>query len=700
MRICGFLLLVLFGAFSYGYAQDTIIIDNSRESLNTSIANCFTLYESSDEMSGDYFLSQGKRKLSGSKLQHSTENLNFTASNFFIHFVLLNQTSTTQDLAFETGRPITNLITLQNISTGKKHLTGDALEFSSKSIATNRSIIGIMLPPKSANEFLLTLASDGEVISLPIIFWEKNRFEKQDRMEQFSSGIFYGIYFFVIIIYLTFYIILKDNLFLIYTAYVFMAGLLQFALDGYLHQYVLTSGGYATQHAVIVIAGLTVFFVLLYATHYLDLSGKLKKASIVFASVVLLTVSLSLIPGKIYELCYPLINGFSLIAIVYLLIIALRIRRKNANISRLFVLGMFALLVGAIIFILGNFSIIDAPYITQRSLKAGGLIEIICLSILMAGRYKSIQEEKEIMQLRLLEQMKEKHKIVSESNIRLEQEVRERTKKIEDQRILLKQKNDDMVSSITYAEKIQSALLSNVEKFKAFLPNSFVFFRPKDIVSGDFFWIEKIEPSKKWPQGLIVYATADCTGHGVPGAFVSIICNNLLKLGKAHKEIQSVGQVLDYVNTEINQTLNSKYGNTQIRDGMDVALCAIDIHNMKLYFSGAKNGVYIIRKGALIEVKGDRKGIGYSYGENKKFTTQSIPLEKNDVLYTFSDGIVDQFGGPKQKKLTSKRLKELLLSLEKESIEVQHDKIEQAFDTWKGDVDQIDDVLLIGVRIS
>ena len=120
MRICGFILLVLFGAFSFAYAQDTIIVDESKESLNTSISNCFTLYESPDEMSGDYFLSQGKRILSGSKLQHSTENLNFTASNFFIHFVLLNKTSTTQDLAFETGRPITNLITLQNISTGKQ----------------------------------------------------------------------------------------------------------------------------------------------------------------------------------------------------------------------------------------------------------------------------------------------------------------------------------------------------------------------------------------------------------------------------------------------------------------------------------------------------------------------------------------------------------------------------------------------------
>ncbi len=700
MQIKNFILLLLLTIAFCTRAQDTIQVGGaSNDALNKSITDKFTIYESYDAISIEEYL-RDRKSLIKRKSNRSVENLDFTSSTYFIDFVLVNNTSNPLKIVLETARPITNEVKLFDLKSNTFAISGDAIPFTSKSIWSNRSVLPIELKAHESKEYVLQLASDGEAVTLPMIFWEKHQFEKIERTRQFNAGIFYGIFVFVVIIYFAFFLLLRDRLFFLYTIYVALSALLQAALDGYVHEFIFTSGTYFTHHSVILIAGTTVFFALTYATNYLELEGRNKRISTIFRGAVILTTLASLIPGAIFEFCYPLINIFSLLSLIFLLVVGVRIRKRNKNINRLFLVGLFSLLTGAIVFVLGNIGVIDIPEITQYGLKAGTLVEIICLSILMAGKYKSLQDEKEEAQKRLLAELEEKNRMVSETNIRLETEVQDRTREIEEQRQLLKKKNEDFLSSVKYAERIQSALLSNEQKFKSILPDSFVIFQPKDIVSGDFYWIEEISPREEWPEGLIVYATADCTGHGVPGAFVSIICNNLLKLGKSNPLVQTPGQALDFVNAEINETLNSEYSDEQIRDGMDVALCAIDPAHKRLYFSGAKNGVYIVRNGEIIEIKGDRRGIGYLEDLNDQFTTHEFQLKQGDQLYTFSDGFVDQFGGPKGKKFTSKRLKEVLLSIEKDPMNHQESTLENTFDIWKDEESQVDDVLLIGVRIS
>lgn len=682
----------------YSFAQDTIVLSIQSDALNHSITDQFVLYESRTINTVKEF-NQSKKKLEGRKLIRSIENLDFTSSNFYIDFVLVNQDDSDLELVLETARPITNTVALYNLNANLLAQSGDAIDFSQKTISSNRSLLPLKIKANSSQRYILKLSSDGEIISLPMIFWESHRIDHQERVEQFLFGIFYGIFIFVIIIYFTFYLLLKDPLFLLYTIYVFFSGMLQFVLDGYGHMYLFPSGGYFTQHQVIFVAGLTVFFALLYAIRYLELKGRLRKITYAIVFFVLVTNLLSLIPGKLYELGYPLINGFSFLAVLFLFIIAIRIRRINPKISILFLVGLFTLMFGAFIFILGNFSVIDIPIITQNSLKVGTLVEIICLSILMAGKYKELQDDKEQIQRQLVLELEEKNTLISETNIRLEKEVQERTKEIEKQRSELKEKNDDFVASIKYAERIQKALLSNTQRFKSVFKDSFVIYYPKDIVSGDFYWIDRIEPSDQNPNGLIVYATADCTGHGVPGAFVSIICDNLLKSGKRQESVNSTGEALDFANTEINRILNNEYSDENIRDGMDVALCAIDPITLQLQFSGAKHNLYIVRNGEMIELKGDRKAIGYIETEDHPFTTHTYQLQKGDMLYSFSDGFPDQFGGPDGKKFTTKRLKSILETISNESISHQESTLENYFDLWKDEAEQVDDVLLVGIRI-
>jgi len=700
-----FLLYVLFTA-SIAFSQDVIVLDGENDNLNRSIANQFTIYSSPKPIATEKFNSgEALKNLTKRKLTQSVENLDFTSSHFYIWFKIKNATDLPQTLYFETARPITNKVTLQSIKNGEfdhsaTQLSGDGIPFFKKSVATNRSVLHLKIDANSSQEYLLTLSSDGEVITLPMVFWSADMFEKIEQQRQFASGIFYGIFLFVILIYLSFFALLRDRLYLIYTLYVFFSGLLQFSLDGYAHEFLFHGGGYFTQHIVLFVAGFTVFFAYTYAAKYLELTGKLLRSSQILAYLVLATTFASLIPGTAYELCYPLINGFSLLSLLFILFAALRSRRQEKNVSLLFLFGLISLMVGAIVFILGNLSVIDIPILTQNSLKVGTLVEIICLSILMAGNYKKLQVEKEESQRLLLIELEEKNRISEEANVRLEKEVLARTEEIESQRALLSSKNEDLLASIQYAKRIQNAILPSDQKFKHILPESFVFFRPKDIVSGDFYWIEKIETTNAHSDHLAVYATADCTGHGVPGAFVSIVCNNLLKLGKTQPNVNTPGEALDFIDVEINQLLNSDFSNEAIRDGMDVSMCAINKQKGMLYFAGAKSGILLVRNGEIIEYKGDRKSIGYDQDQTKApFTTHVIKLEPNDVIYSFTDGIVDQFGGPQGKKFMLKRLKILLRSIAHLSMEDQHNTIEDEFRFWQGDLDQVDDVLLIGIRV-
>lgn len=683
----------------FARAQNVLVIRENSKLLNRSIADHFTIYSSPKNLNAEEFLVQ-KSTLTSRKLTQSVENLDFTTEYYYIHFIVKNETSEPFNGILETARPITNTVALYqlDINYQRPQLAGDAIPFSKKDILSNRSLLHINVDANSSSEYLLKLGSDGEIISLPMVFMGGEAFTARESDYQYFSGIFYGIFIFVIVIYLAFYSLLRDKLYLLYVLYVFFSGLLQFSLDGFIHRYVFTSGGYFTQHTIIFVAGFTVFFAYSYASRYLQLQGKPKLIANVLAALVLITTFASLIPGKVYELCYPLINGFSLLSLFFLLIVGFQIRKKDKSISLLFFVGLFALMIGALIFILGNFSVINVPILTQNSLKTGALIEIICLSILMAGKYKSLQDEKEKAQQQLLIELGEKNRLAAETNMRLEQEVKLRTKEIESQRIELKEKNEDFLASIKYAQRIQNALLPSKQKLLRLFPESFVIFKPKDIVSGDFYWFEEVTTSSG--ERLIVYATADCTGHGVPGAFVSLLCNNLLKLGKTNESVNTTGEALEFIDREINEMFALHEVNEHIQDGMDVAMCAFNQATNTLYFSGAKNGIYIVRNGELIQFKGDRKSIGFSLNkELTAYTTHKIKLEPGDMIYSFTDGIVDQFGGSAHKKFMTKRLKLLLQKVAHLSPSEQQMQIEEEIETWRKNTEQTDDMLLIGIRV-
>jgi PAS domain S-box-containing protein len=283
-------------------------------------------------------------------------------------------------------------------------------------------------------------------------------------------------------------------------------------------------------------------------------------------------------------------------------------------------------------------------------------------------------------------------------------------KEIQNQKQIIEEKNKDITDSIEYSKRIQRSVFIEKDELKQLAPDSFLFFKPRDIVSGDFYWFTKMKTGNdaSYADGSIIksgseyllIAAVDCTGHGVPGAFMSIIGNTLLNQAAKNPEINSPADALNYLNVEIKKTLNQKTDTVPIRDGMDISLCAINLNDMKLSFAGANNPLYIVRGKAIIELKADKQPITASSDSiSYPFTNQTFDLQKGDSVYLFTDGYADQFGGPKGKKFLYKRFKDTLLDMQDNTMEEQKGILYYAFESWKGKLEQVDDVLVIGIRV-
>lgn len=332
------------------------------------------------------------------------------------------------------------------------------------------------------------------------------------------------------------------------------------------------------------------------------------------------------------------------------------------------------------------------------------VIGIALIKIILDRRMKIAEKEKE-----------ELEEIVRERT----EEIEESKKEIEAQRDMEYKQRREILDSINYAKRIQQAVLPSKEYVKSVLPEHFVMFKPRDIVSGDFYWIRKIE-------NITAVVAADCTGHGVPGAFMSMLGYSFLNEIFTNKRTTNAAEILNILRSKVKESMHSE--SSEQKDGMDLALYLIDFQKMELNYSGAYNSLYIIRQGnineletnpkfkiqkptednntltdqkinyTLIEIKADRQPIG-THIKEKEFTNTTFKLNKGDSLYTFSDGFVDQFGGDTGSKFKATNFKNLLFGIQEKNMAEQKEILERTLLKWRGDISQIDDVLVIGLKI-
>jgi len=331
--------------------------------------------------------------------------------------------------------------------------------------------------------------------------------------------------------------------------------------------------------------------------------------------------------------------------------------------------------------------------------------------ILLAFYLLSKQRTKALIKRQ--EQLEETVEIKTAEVVVQKQEAEAQRDVAQEQRLIAEEKTSEIIDSLDYAKRLQKAILPSHRLVKEWLTESFILYKPKDIVSGDFYWMESVTPSGKDEKQLILFAAADCTGHGVPGAMVSVVCANALNRSVKEFGLTEPGLILDKVSELVIEAFEKS--DDEIKDGMDIALCALEMSSKTLYYSGANNSLYRITnriKGEdlslkssftethkLLEYKATKRPIGAHVSDNI-FETQEIKLEPGDAIYLFSDGFADQFGGEKGKKLKNSSFRQLLLANHDLPMEEQKAVLDTAFENWKGEMEQIDDVCIIGVKIN
>jgi len=269
--------------------------------------------------------------------------------------------------------------------------------------------------------------------------------------------------------------------------------------------------------------------------------------------------------------------------------------------------------------------------------------------------------------------------------------IRERTAEVVMQKEEIEMKNQEITDSIHYASRIQNAILPPDDYAQKILTDKFILYLPRDIVSGDFYWLHELDSK-------VITVASDCTGHGVPGAFMSMLGVAFLNEIVSKGNMIQAHEILNQLRAHVIKSLHQTGAEGESKDGMDIALCVYDLENMKLEFAGANNPLYLIRDNELIIYKGDKMPIGIHIAD-QSFALNEIDLKKGDIMYTFSDGYADQFGGPRGKKFMSKKMKELLLEIHKLDMDVQKKILKDSLYNWMKDHEQVDDVIVMGVRV-
>ncbi len=290
-------------------------------------------------------------------------------------------------------------------------------------------------------------------------------------------------------------------------------------------------------------------------------------------------------------------------------------------------------------------------------------------------------------------------KNLSDAKEALELEVTKRTmevvkqkEEIEAQRDQIREANKSLTDSILYARRIQSAVLPPKELIAESMPEHFILFKPRDIVSGDYYYFNRKE-------NKVIIAAADCTGHGVPGAFMSLLGISFMNEIINKFDNLCAGELLTVLRGYVKRSLRQTGKTDEAKDGMDIALCIIDLETLKAEFAGANNPLWYVRNQTMFEIEPDKMPIGIHYKESLSFRNNELTLQKGDMIYLFSDGFIDQFGGEQNKKFLKKNFKQLLLDNHHKTVEEQYTTLESTFELWRKETKQIDDVLVIGIRI-
>lgn len=506
--------------------------------------------------------------------------------------------------------------------------------------------------------------------------------EQQNRKQAFFGALF-GIMLFILLLNLFIGVIFKLKIAFLYSGYAATFILLQLSLLGFGTMFFWQDEFFISNRANPILATSSVFFFLHFTLRYLNVENitprfhKWVKKS---QYILLFNLILSFIPGDVFMFTSAiLVNALTLLLnliIIYPLYHAIKQKFRPAY---SYLIGFSVLQIAVFAFILRNFGVIPNSFLAENGLQLGSGVEMIILTFGILQRFKIMNDES-------IFRLKEANKLKEDLNVQLENEVTERTKEVIRQKNELEYKNEEITSSIEYAKRIQTALLPKQNELSLEKITAAVKYEPKDIVAGDFYW----KNSKEFNDEVWhFYAVADCTGHGVPGAMMSVLCMNALNTSLDQLETLSTGELLEKTCEVLLQFLNSE--KLHLSDGMDISIVAIQIESRKIKWSGANNPLWFFHENDWTEIAGTKRPIGKS-DVTTPFEEHEFSFNKTVRFVLFTDGCVDQFGGLDGKKLKTKGFRSYVHDSSLMNVYDQSQVIKNSISDWRKNDEQTDDI--------
>jgi serine phosphatase RsbU (regulator of sigma subunit) len=665
------------------FGQSTVVV-LSKEKKTYKIGKSVSFYlDSTRKETLDDILLLDDSKFEQSKTD--IPNWGFNSTNIWIKINLKNTTQEISDWYLNLDSPTLSRADFyfqDSLSQWKTINSGNRVPASQRNFKNRSFVFPLDFSANQSATFYLKLSNAGP-IQAPLIIENLSDFYARQMLFEAYYGILTGIFLLVLVINFFFWINLKDSTYFYYIIYTLGSMFALLYMSGHVMLYVLGDFPKLSGVAIISFLSLIVIGLPLFSKMFLSIKRKLlyyTLYTIAICGLFILFYTIIIGYSTVFLLITLLLLSFSTLLVFVIGVISLYLGKREA---RFFVLAFGVYFIGMFVLILRLLGLIPISLFTNHVLELASVIEIIIISLALSDRHNIERKKMQADALKL--------EIEAQSNLELK--VTERTRELVQTNKLLHFKNKQIDSSIAAAEHIQKAMLPYVGKIKNIVSPYFIIYRPKDVVSGDFYWLNQIDHQK-------IIAIVDCTGHGVPGAFMSLIGKKLLDEIVKIGGITDPAEILTHLHQQVRKTLRQDYTDNDY--GMDMAIINIQTqeHQHKITFSGAKNSMYYIqeKQEELIELKGTRKGIGGRQNESKEFTNQSVFLDENTTIYMGTDGFQDQHN-TEGKKLGSIRLKEILVENSKLSLEEQKNKLEHIIDERLTEVNQRDDILLFACKL-
>ncbi|MBN2669095.1 MAG: SpoIIE family protein phosphatase [Bacteroidales bacterium] len=649
-------------------------------------------------------------------------NLGFTSSVYWLRFSVKNETKSLQNFVFAIQNPLIAKIDFIGIKNNKpfEHIrTGESRPYISRNIQNRNFLFDLTIESGQQLDYYVRVDNQGGPLQIPMVISPYQSYLNNDHGKFIGLGGLMGMFVLIIVINLFILIIDKARFNIYYTIYVAILTLFIANVSGLNYEFIWPSNPTIQRYATLVFGSFANVFLILFSQQFFNLQRffyRIYKISNLLILFSFLIISISFWNTSSYVLALKLLNIYSLVTIVFLTLTAIRGVTKNMKIHYYFMLSFFFFLLGV-----GSFVSYNLGFHNQRTWAYGGLYlgflsEVILLMFAVLHKYRKIElqtnqeleyivkertHELEIQKQELLEQKTEiiyqRDKIIAQHRRALKQSE------------IISKKNNEINSSIAYAKIIQNAVMPPKSLLDKSFKSYFILNQPKEVIGGDFYWFHE-------KNQRAYLAVADCTGHGIPCAMISMLGIAALNEIMLKTNELTPSEILNKLSSVVSRSLHQRGEMGETKDSMDISLCMIDKITNTLLMSGSNNPIYIYREEAptehasyianyefddnsLMVVMPDKLTIGYNENLNLSFTDKKINLMTNDMIYLFSDGYIDQFGGYSGKKLKRNKFRKLLSeNASIDSQRMQHQHLEKHFEQWSVGHEQIDDVMVLGVR--